>query len=917
VTSTRVLCYAPYNRWALHGQWEMTILHALRLRGAEVHYVLCDGLYTDCDQFWGAVAPRPAHACASCQADVTRLVSQMGMDFRWLGRYLTVEEQREALAWAASLADQDLLSAHFGEWPISEWMRLSLQSHLRCSEPDLQDPAAARAARSYAYSGLIACRALDRLLRESEPDVLLLFNGRQSSTRVALELARRRGVRTIVHERGSRNETLLLVENETAISLEPVRRYWREWGEVPLSAQELADITRLMHDREHGRNTGWDAFTTAPQPDGRLFDELDLDPARPVWALFTSSDDEVAGSADRASSFASQLDWIEATVDYAAAHPSVQLVVRVHPNTGSRRSTGANRAQLQQMEALASRLPANVRLVSPDTELSSYALMDACSVGLIWVSTVGLELACKGKTVVSAAGNYLTGTAIGHDVTDRAQYGDLLDGLRQIAPGAVDERVRRLALRLAYGFFFRSRIDFPLVEMPNPHEGRLRYRSLAELAPGADLGLDRCVRIILDGEPVCPPPGPAELARTSADEAATGPAEPIVTVVVTCFNYGRWLAEAVHSVLAQTFVGFELLIVDDGSTDDSLAVARELAALDSRIRVIAQENSGQPAVPRNRAIEQARGRYVLCLDADDRLSPDVLARTVAVLDADPRAGVACYAHQAFGISDERHDPGPWSVDALIRRNLHHCAALYRRDAWQAAGGYSLNVRGYEDWDLWLGIAEAGFITRVVHGPLMHYRTHAGGVYNQTAGTDQPLKAQMVLNRSSLFEAGTRLWAERVLAGDPAALAIGGERGVIPRVTLSPSPPAVAAPVTPDPDPEPAPAPEPVARATVVLAFAEELVADPVLLEAYGSLVGGDDDVTLVIVLPDEGDPAPLIAAVAAAGLDGEEAAELIAVPTEPPVAHAVLSRRAYRDLERIDETRLDALARLIGVRAPA
>ena len=64
----------------------MTILKALKLRGAEVEYVLCDGLYTDCDQFWEVVSPRPANACVLCQAEVTRLVAEMGMDYRWLGR---------------------------------------------------------------------------------------------------------------------------------------------------------------------------------------------------------------------------------------------------------------------------------------------------------------------------------------------------------------------------------------------------------------------------------------------------------------------------------------------------------------------------------------------------------------------------------------------------------------------------------------------------------------------------------------------------------------------------------------------------------------------------------------------------------------------------------------------------------------
>ncbi len=521
MTPFRVLCYAPYNRWALHGMWEMTILHALRLRGAEVEYVLCDGLYTDCDQFWQAVTPRPASACVGCQADVTRLVAEMGMDFRWLGRYLTIEEGREAERWVRSLEPDQLLTAGYGAWRVGEWVRLSIQSHFRSSALDVADPAIERGVRSYLYSGLIASFALDRLLEVSAPDVLLLFNGRQSSTCVALELARARNIRVVTHERGPRSETLTLVENASCVALEPFHRYWREWGEVPLSADELQDAARIMGEREHGRDTGWRPFTGAPQPSAEVRARLGLRPGRRLWVLFTSSDDEVAGSAQHRSAFASQREWIESTVQYARRHPEIDLVIRVHPNTGSRRSTGANRAQLDELRALAVGLPPNVRMVDPDDEISAYSLMDLCAVGLVWVSTVGLELACKGKLVVSAAGNYISETSLTQTVDDTASYEPMLDALLGLAPEAVDGEIRRRGLRFAYGMFFRLAIDFPLVAMPNPHEGALRYGSLDALRPGRDEGVDRCARIVLDGEPICPPPTPEQRARdTAAEDAA-------------------------------------------------------------------------------------------------------------------------------------------------------------------------------------------------------------------------------------------------------------------------------------------------------------------------------------------------------------------------------------------------------------
>jgi Glycosyl transferase family 2 len=540
---------------------------------------------------------------------------------------------------------------------------------------------------------------------------------------------------------------------------------------------------------------------------------------------------------------------------------------------------------------------------------------------------------------------------------------------------------------------------------------------------------------------------------------------PAVTVVVTCFNYGRYLSESVGSVLEQTFTDFELIIVDDGSTDDSLAVARSLAARDPRIAVITQPNAGQPAIPRNLAISRGRGRYILCLDADDTLGANVLERCKAELDADPRAGLAWARLQEVGGTNTLHDHPDWSIERLRTRNYIPCTTMFRREAWEAAGGYNTNVRGYEDWDLWLGIAEAGFTGRAAHGAVWYYRLHGAGLFEASKGHDQLRKAQIAVNRPGVFSDGVVAWARGVLAGDPDALAVPHALGVFPSVA-EPSRPLIVArdrsaradwyvevdglegPVAgrtlgeslaavdalgysrihdadgvmvahkraSDPLVYPLPfftrttdaaeraralaeaaeslalvgalrtagtfdagrtaayvgvAPtdlaelaseaqslvrtaEPVpvqraaalgrmaavlraeriqagdvegarsaasleqaaaraglerARGVAVLAFSDELVADPALLEAYGQAIAGADDMTLVIVTSD---PEPLVEAVAAAGLDGEDAADLIAVSAPPPGVTALLSRREHGGLPRYDETSVAALRELIA-----
>ena len=522
----RVLCYAPYNRWALHGRWEMTILHGLKLRGADVDYVLCDGLYSDCDIHWDALNPRPANACGNCQLEQVKLVTSMGIDFHWLGRYLMPDEAREARRWADALAPEELLGATYGAWAVGAWIRGSVQSHLRRSELDLADPAVARVVRSYVFSGLVACFALDRLLDESDPDVLLVFNGRLSSTRVALELARARGIRTIAHETGNRNETIRLFENGTCLSLEPVRQFWRDWADVPLDAEELEAVTRALARREHGGDLG-SAFSPPPRPSAGELERLGLTPGRPLWALFTSSDDETAGEPGWESPFASQPEWVARTIALAARHPELDLVVRVHPNTGGRRSKGTNQLLKAEMERLGRDLPPNVRMVAPDDDVSSYSLMNACSVGLVWASTVGVELACKGKHVVVASGNVVGGTSFVTTIADAADYEATVEPLAALPAGASSPHVLRLALRFAHGFFYKFAIPFPLVRVPAVNVSELAYTSLEALMPGRDATLDRCARILLQGESPVPAPTAAERARpTDAEDAHLTAARP-------------------------------------------------------------------------------------------------------------------------------------------------------------------------------------------------------------------------------------------------------------------------------------------------------------------------------------------------------------------------------------------------------
>jgi GT2 family glycosyltransferase len=198
---------------------------------------------------------------------------------------------------------------------------------------------------------------------------------------------------------------------------------------------------------------------------------------------------------------------------------------------------------------------------------------------------------------------------------------------------------------------------------------------------------------------------------------------PRISVLMPCFNHGVFLAEAIQSVLDQTVSDAEVIVVDDGSTDEAtLQVLQDLNT--PRTTVVRTENRGLPAA-RNHAARSARGALFCALDADDRLAPTWFARALDVLDT--RTDIAFVSHWLQTFGDERWTWTPVSCElpALLARNTVNGAAVVRRQAFEAVGGYDESMRsGCEDWDFWLRLVERGFRGVIVPEILFYYRRSA-------------------------------------------------------------------------------------------------------------------------------------------------------------------------------------------------
>ncbi|MGA2602767.1 MAG: glycosyltransferase family 2 protein [Verrucomicrobiia bacterium] len=211
---------------------------------------------------------------------------------------------------------------------------------------------------------------------------------------------------------------------------------------------------------------------------------------------------------------------------------------------------------------------------------------------------------------------------------------------------------------------------------------------------------------------------------------------PLVSVVIPTYNYGHYICETVESALAQTYSPVEIIVVDDGSTDDT---RERLATYGNRVRYIRQQNRGLSAA-RNTGIQAAQGAFIALLDSDDLWLPDKLERQVAVAVHQPDAGLV--ASEAFTICEDgqRLDfekercPREGFRELTVRDLLEFGAfspssVLTRRDALLDGGGFDEGLKAAEDLEMWIRIAVRSRVLRL-NASLTGQREHSGSMSHQ-------------------------------------------------------------------------------------------------------------------------------------------------------------------------------------------
>lgn len=463
---------------------------ALRLRGHDVRGVLCDGVLPLCEMNLGAIDRPPCGVCATWAA---RYEEAFGFDVARLTAFLMPADRGVAEARVA-LTPADALAAFVVDGvPVGRLARRELQRYRRGFVFRPQDDPAYR---QWIAAGVLLVELARRLFDRERPDVLVISSGRTLLAACLTAVARARGIRAVSWDlEDSHPDGLVFSHDGPAVEL-PLDDAWPGASAAPLAADQREALATFARRWSRSEDTPF-PYNRAPVEDrAAIRTSLGLRPDAPLIVAFANSAWDMA-AVDRDVGFGSMFEWLFALVDYAMAHPEVDLVVRAHPaEVNVPRDLQSRTPVVSEIRKRYGALPARIALVEGNASVSSYVLAEMAQAPIMYATRLGLEMALRGRRAWLAGQTTYRGRGFTRDVGSRREMEALLDARtfdERLTPAEVT-----LAERFAYLWFFRYVVRLPLLRPPDRHFALASFR---DLGPGGNPVLDRICRAIDTGAP--------------------------------------------------------------------------------------------------------------------------------------------------------------------------------------------------------------------------------------------------------------------------------------------------------------------------------------------------------------------------------------------------------------------------------
>jgi hypothetical protein len=501
------ILYFVNRPWSEHRAFEGFTGRALRMRGHRVEVVCADRLPQPIiasghlGEIGNGSLPWTYDATEkklSLQAAnyIRAVMKEYELPIASLSGWVDLEEKQRI---------SDRIRKYSGDWsefeyrghPVGEWCETSVAWQLTGETIDESLPHVQWLYQRSVYAASITAAAFEHGLSVTAPDVLVAFNGVFAPERAAFEVARHHETRVVTHEGGHHQGSHVLAHNGPA-------NYFRcdpEWTirrGNPLSEDEKLEIRTYLQrrqgaDSDGGRVDYWPSVTDDCKA---ISSQLNLDLEKKTLVLFPNViwDSAVL---QRDVAFEGLLDWIFYTISLIDEISNAQLVIRSHPAEVRLGRTTDERIEKRVKEEL-STLPSNVQIVPPESDLSSYRLMDMSDAVLVYTSTTGLEATLRRKPVLVAGGTHYRGKGFTIDVETKEEYRRLLKSDLS-GQGPTEEEIAK-AERYAHLFFLEMHISLPFYSKTESSSSiEFRVDSFNELKSGNYKVVDRICESIVRG----------------------------------------------------------------------------------------------------------------------------------------------------------------------------------------------------------------------------------------------------------------------------------------------------------------------------------------------------------------------------------------------------------------------------------
>lgn len=478
---------------------------ALTLRGADIHYALCDGVLQGCLMATYNDAMPPSLIterrlektyCKACFNRGTGVFRPLGLNEHRLSSYLQPGDYEFAENWARETDPETARERMLDGIPVGEHAYAGALRYY--ASGDLRnEPGSDAVLRRYLEGGALMCLAFARLLREFQPDTVVLHHGIYSPQGVAAQVAKKLGVRVVTWVVAYRRSCFIFSHHDTyhhTLMDEPPQI----WEELTLNQTQEADLDAYLASRSGG-SKDWIYFHKDPDRsfvDYAKANHIDL--SKPIVSLLTNVmwDAQIHYPQN---AFSSMKDWLLDSIEYFRGRPDLQAVIRVHP-AETRGAIPARQKTIEEINKAYPRIPTNVHLIGPDEDISTYETAAASNAVVIYGTKMGVELTPMGIPVIVAGEAWIRNKGLTIDIRSGEHYRATLDQL-PFENAREDFDVER-SRRYAYHFFFRRMIPLPFLQQNDTSAMfGVHVSNANELAPGRWPGLDVICDGILNNKP--------------------------------------------------------------------------------------------------------------------------------------------------------------------------------------------------------------------------------------------------------------------------------------------------------------------------------------------------------------------------------------------------------------------------------